>query len=179
MKIFQNTNLAVAVLATGLALGGAASAQELDAARRASLLEFYPCASGLTDPQLDYLGDWANATKTDPCLLDAAEFTANFGGDMVAEAGAGDPMAHVQAYFAEAGPHQLFLYQRLTMAHDTADGVWGPQTAARFAASLDTYHAIGGMDAEWGVRSAADVPRFLSWLLAAEYASAVGGEFPD
>ena len=73
----------------------------------------------------------------------------------------------------------LFVQQVLIMGRDKADGAWGPQTAGAFANLLETYHAIGGIGPDWGVRGPDDVPRFLEWVADAEFAIAVSGEFPD
>lgn len=51
---------------------------ELTEQRRGELLEFYPCGIELSDDELQYLADWANATKQDPCMLTTEEFLQFF-----------------------------------------------------------------------------------------------------
>ncbi|MFK7793667.1 MAG: hypothetical protein AB8B88_13475 [Devosiaceae bacterium] len=59
------------------------------------------------------------------------------------------------------------------------DGKWGPNTERAFRRSLETYIAIGGRDASWGILRPSDTERYIRWLAVAHHASATGGEFPD
>lgn len=165
-------------LAASLAAQGAQA--QMSAQQRANLLSFYPCGKVLNDDRLAYLDDWANATRQDPCQLTAQEFTSYFGDNAApANGSAQAPIDDVKRYFEDQRPADLFVIQVLILGRDSADGVWGPMTAGRLGELLNTYHAIGGIDDEWGVRNTADVPRFLKWVAAAEFAQAMGGEFPD
>lgn len=157
--------------ALALALSaGAAAAQD----RRTELLGFYPCGALLDDAALAYLADFANATKQDPCLMDADAFAAAFGGPTAPNDAAG-PVAPIRTWFLGEPAYQLWLYQTLLMEPDAADGRWGPKTSAAFARRLETYLAVGGEPVE----GPDDVPALLDWIVAAAYAEAVGGEFPD
>lgn len=143
---------------------------------RTNLLSFYPCAVALNDDELAYLKEWANATKTDPCGLTAQDFADSFIQD--APQDGEDTLPILQTFF-EANKPQLFVMQVLLFGRKAADGLWGPMTEERMSELLEMYHAIGGINDDWGIRTIADVPRFLEWVAAAEFAIAVSGEFPD
>lgn len=70
-----------------LLLGGFASAAqaEMSADDRERLLHYYPCATSLSDDELRYLADWANATHRDPCMLTTQEFAKTFQGYQISE----------------------------------------------------------------------------------------------
>ena len=156
---------------------GQPAAAQISTEQRSRLIEFYPCAARLSDEALFELSEWANAVRQDPCMLSAEEFTALFvAGSPIAGSA---PIDIVRTALADGPPSLLWMQQVLLFGRDAADGIWGPMTEARFAQLLDTYHAIGGIGEDWGVRTVEDVPRFLSWVLSAEFAAATGGEFPD
>ena len=160
------------LLLAALALAaGTAVAQD----RRTELLAFYPCGALLDDAALAFLADFANATKQDPCLMDAEAFASAFGGPAAAPEGAPGPVAPIRTWFLGETAYQLWLYQTLIMEPEAADGRWGPKTEAAFARRLETYLAVGGDPVE----GPQDVPALLDWIVAAAYAEAVGGEFPD
>jgi len=145
--------------------------------RRADLISYYPCGAQLSDGDLFEMSEWANGTKQDPCMVSASDFTELF----VSDATSQDALAItiVRDIFAEAKPSSLFMQQVLLLGREQADGIWGPEIESRFEELLETYHAIGGIGPDWGVREKADVPRFLAWINEMDYANTTGQEYPD
>jgi hypothetical protein len=164
-----------------MSLSSGATAQDdgsaLTAERRAELLSFYPCGKPLPDAELVEMSDWANGMKLDPCMLDASEFVGLFLSGKAEQRAADVNIVH-DAYDA-LPPSMLFMQQVLIIGRDKASGVWDLETEARFADLLRTYHAIGGVGPDWGVRTTDDVPRFIRWVIETDYTTTMGIEVPD
>lgn len=86
-------------------------------------------------------------------------------------------LARVEGYFSRLNGTLLSAAQALVGTEP--DGKGGPNSERAFRRSLETYIAIGGRDAGWGVLRPSDTERYIRWLAAAHHASATGGEFPD
>lgn len=155
----------------------ASTTVQLSPERRADLISYYPCGAQLSDGDLFGMSEWANGTKQDPCIISASDFTELFVSDATSQDA--PAITIVRDVFAEAKPSSLFMQQVLLLGREQADGIWGPEIESRFEELLETYHAIGGIGPDWGVRNKADVPRFLAWINEMDYASTTGQEYPD
>ncbi|MBP1806884.1 hypothetical protein [Rubellimicrobium aerolatum] len=105
----------IAIATALLTCSGFAAAQDT----RSEILRYYPCASALDTPTLEYLGDWANATKNDPCMLDATEFEDIFGFPMDEKTGGTDDYNPENQPVQNAGRPVTLL--GLNMAMSTAE----------------------------------------------------------